>query len=459
MGLLSRIFKPSAAKAVEGEYRPGPYHFPLSGGWLSADVGQYWNWWQMGHDLQRGGSSAMLEACVSAYSQTLAMCPGDHWHVNAKGGRERVTTSALSRILRKPNDYQSISDFLLNLTRNLYTDGNAYALALRNDRFEIVELHLMRSATSSARLSIDGDVFYQLSGNQIIEQRIPGDLIVPARDVLHVRLHTPENPLIGVSPVMAAALEMAVGNAMLRQQILFYTNQARPSQVIATDLTLDAVQVDELRKRWNDQARGLGTGGTPILTHGLKVASLSATARDAQLAELMKMADQNIALAYRVPLQILGIGGTPYASTELLMQSWIASGLGFALNHIEEAFGQTFGLKGVPTDYLEFDTAALLRSALKDRVESYAAGTRAGIFAPNEARSEFELERVPDGDEPRMQQQDVPLSYGAELEPPDPAAAKPAALPPPDDAEDPPDEKSHDSNAILNRIYDLASLH
>ena len=41
---------------------------------------------------------------------------------------------------------------------------------------------------------------------------------------------------------------------------------------------------------------------------------------------MMKLTDQHVALAFRVPLQILGIGGTPYASTELLMQCWIASG-------------------------------------------------------------------------------------------------------------------------------------
>ena len=36
----------------------------------------------------------------------------------------------------------------------------------------------------------------------------------------------------------------------------------------------------------------------------------------------------------------LGRFGLAFASTELLMQSWIASGLGFALNHIEEALGK-----------------------------------------------------------------------------------------------------------------------
>jgi hypothetical protein len=64
---------------------------------------------------------------------------------------------------------------------------------------------------------------------------------------------------------------------------------------------------------------------------------------------MLKLSDQAVALAFRVPLQILGIGGTPFASTEALMSSWQERGLGFCLNHIEEAFGQLFGLAGFPT--------------------------------------------------------------------------------------------------------------
>src|SRR5215210_3594009 len=107
-------------KATEGAYRPGPYQLPISGGWLSAEAGSNLNWWQLGYDVERGGSSAMVEACVSAYSQTVAMCPGDHWQLRSNGGRERVTTSALSRILKSPNGYQTISDFLLYAVRQLY---------------------------------------------------------------------------------------------------------------------------------------------------------------------------------------------------------------------------------------------------------------------------------------------------------------------------------------------------
>lgn len=319
---------------------------------------------------------------------------------------------------------------MLNLTRRLYEDGNAYGLCLRNDRFEITEIHLMNSRRSKYYPTVEGEIFYDLGGNDVIQRRLGKRLVVPARDVLHVRLHTDgDNPIRGLSPLGAAWLSVAAGESMMRQQLMFFSNQSRPSQVLGTDLILTPEQAAELREMWKLQSQGLGIGGTPILTAGLKPLPLSSTATDSQLADMLKHSDQDVALAFRIPLQILGIGGTPFASTEAMMQGWIAQGLGFCLNHIEEAIGRLFELKGVPNEYVEFDTAALLRSALKDRVEAYASGTRAGIFAPNEARAQFELESKEFGDEPRMQQQDVPLSYGAALEPPSPAPAAPPPAP------------------------------
>lgn len=431
---LTRIFRPSAVKATEGEYRPGPYL--LSDGWLSATAGRFLNWWQNGHSLNPyGESSAMVEACVSAYAQTVAMCPGDHWRKLSNGGRERVTNSALTRIMKKPNDYQSISDFLLNLTRSLYERGNAYGVGIRNSRGEISEIHLMRSGT--ARLAVDGSIFYSLSGNQVAEQRFDFSAPIPARDVLHVRLHTPRDPLKGESPILATVLDRAMAGAALNQQVSFYLNQARPSFMLETDEKLTVEQTKDLRERWDQQTKGENAGGTPILTWGLKAKPVATSAQDAQLAELLKMADQNVALAFRMPLQVLGIGGAPYASTELLMQSWIASGLGFALNHIEEAFGLLFGLKGMPDEYLELDTRALLRSAYKERMDGLARGVISGIYSPDEARAQEDLPAVAGGHGamPRVQQQVVPLSYGTAMKPPTNAPA-PTAPEPSNEEED-----------------------
>jgi HK97 family phage portal protein len=433
-------------KAAEGEYRPGPYL--LNDGWLSQAAGRLLNWWQAGYSLNPyGESSAMVEACVSAYAQTVAMCPGDHWKKLDNGGRERVTTSALQRIMKRPNDYQSISDLMLNLTRRLYERGEGFGLAIRNNRGEISELHQMRHGCP--RVAQDGSIFYDLSGNEIVEARFDLRYPIPARDVLHVRLHTPRHPLKGESPILSTTLDRAMAGAALNQQVAFYLNQARPSFMLETDEKLTADQTMELRRLWNEQTQGDNAGGTPILTWGLKAKPVTMTAADGQIAEMLKMTEQNVALAFRMPLQVLGVGGTPFASTEMLMQSWIASGLGFALNHIEEAFGLLFGLKGMPDEYLEFDTRALLRSAYKDRIEALRLGVVGGIYSPDEARASEDLPAVEGGHGamPRVQQQVVPLSYGSEMKPPQhaPAAAAP----------DNPDEGNDDERGFEEFSRDL----
>lgn len=447
---LSKLL-PWKRKAAEGAYRPGPYL--LSDGWLSASAGKLMNWWQSGYSLQPySDASAMVEACVSAYSQTIAMCPGDHWRKLDNGGRERIATSALTRIIRKPNDYQSFSDFLLNLTRRLYCYGNAYALAIRNDRSEIAELHLMQGG--GAYIGEDGSIFYSLWGNEIVERRFNLAAPIPARDVLHVRLHTPRHPLKGESPILAAALDLAMSGAALNQQVAFYLNQARPSFLLETDQKLTKDETLKLREIWDAQTKGEFAGGTPILTWGLKAKPVTVSAQDGQIAEMLKMTEQNVALAFRVPLQILGIGGTPYASTELLMQSWIASGLGFALNHIEEAFGLLFGIKGVPDEYMELNTQALLRSAYKERIEGLARGVIGGIFSPDEARSEWDLPAVPGGHGamPRVQQQVVPLSYGTNLQPPTPAQVPAPSKPDDAEPEDEVDDANTDRSVIIGNF-------
>lgn len=438
-GRLIAAARALVKRAVEGASRPGPWFLPLSGGWLNADAGRFWNWWQMGYGVELVGRSAIVEACISAYAQTVAMCPGDHWRATALGGRERVDNSAASRLLRRPNAYQSASDFQLNLTRQLYATGNAYALALRNDRFEADEFHLMNAALSRPLLAPEGEIFYRLAGNDVIARQLGQaanhEVIVPARDVLHIRLNARRSlepwPLIGELPLTATYGDLMTQSAILASQGQFYSNQARPSAVLSTDLVLERAQVEELRQRWDEQSKALQAGGTPILTAGLKVNPWNVSSRDAQMAEFLKISEEHIALAFRIPLQILGLGGgSPAGSTEVLIRLWVATGLGFALNHIEEGLGQFFRLRGQPHEYIELSTDALLRSAFKERMDGLARAVQGGIYSPNEARVAEDLDRVPFGDEPRVQQQVVPLSAAGKIIAPAPGPPGPPSAPP-----------------------------
>jgi HK97 family phage portal protein len=249
---------------------------------------------------------------------------------------------------------------------------------------------------------------------------------------LHIKLNAFEHraypfPLLGQTPLVAAFGDLALLDQIREQQQNFLANRAAPSAVLQTDLNLSPQQVQALRDRWNDAAKGLHAGGVPILTHGLKVQPWlqPAVAKDMQIAEIMKLTRDQIALVFRVPLAILGVQEASGSTTEQLYQSWLASGLGFCLSHLEEAFGNLFNLKGQPEDYCEFSTEVLLRSARKERVEMLVRGVMGGLFSPNEARRAEDLPAVAFGDEPRVQAQNVPLSAVAMV----PAAPVPPSAP------------------------------
>jgi phage portal protein BeeE len=335
----------------------------------------------------------------------------------------------------------------------------------------------MNSSLCKPVVAPTGDVFYRLAGNAVIATEMYEEfpLLIPQRDVLHIRLHADRRypfPLWGQTPLLAATNDMMLGGSIANQQIQFYMNQARPAAVISTDMDLDHDQVQALQDRWDERSKGIAQGKTPVLTHGLKVMPWSVGGRDAQLAELLKFSKENIALVFRIPLPILGLGGTTFGSTEALMQFWISTGLGFTLNHVEQAFDRLFQLKGEPDEYTELSTKSLLRSAMKDRIEALKEGVMGGIYSPNEARNLEELDSVPYGDSPRVQQQVVPLEAAAGIVPgapggvsgPHPPPAPPAAGQPPAAAIDlkpkpPPPPKAYDDDVKreIRRIHDAAA--
>lgn len=436
----------------EGEPTEGPWHVTDPDGWLPADVGKYWNYWQMGFDPINGSSgSAVVEACVSAYAQTIAQCPGDHWRTLPNGGRERVTTSALSRLLRWPNDYQSRSDFILNMVRHLYLTGNSYHYAFRNDRYEVASLHPFEPGQSKPEIK-EGNIFYSLGGNNILEPKSTKPMLVPARDVLHIKLEMEKGqPLVGVPPLRHASIAAQAQNAIASHLLSTFANSNRPAGVVETDKLLSEPQITQLRKLLNKQWSSIDNlgGGPPILTAGMKFHGVSMSAKDGEMAAASKLTQDEIFMVFGVPPAILGMtsSGT-FSSTEALMQFWLSRGLGFAINHVEVAFDHFFNLKGWPDEYVEFDTRALLRVAYKDRVEALARGVQTAIYTPNEARRAEDLPDKTGGDEPRVQQQQVPLDWGGfEVDPTAPAPPAPGAPPAPaeDDEEDPPKPEEDDA--------------
>lgn len=389
-----------------------------TGHWINADWP--WNWWQTGRTAS-GGGNGVVYACVQAYAQTIAQLPMRHLREEKSGKFTTITDGWVAELLAKPNGYQTRSDFLLNLVASLLYEGNTYGLGLRGTRAQVDSIHLCPPYQCDPSVSTDGSVFYQVTP---VDVAGADPMIAPARDVLHVKLWTPQHPLKGVTPIQENALGLDVNNAIMGQQAAFFNNMNRPSGILQTDQQLTADQTAQLRDRWEQQAKGLNGGGVPILGWGIKWQPLGVNSVDAQLIDALKFSVKDIARIYRVPLPLIGEEeGASYNNVYNLLAFWKSSGLGFVVEHVQQAFNSFLGLRNGQS--VDFDLNAMLRADFVSRIDALTKGITGGLYAPNEARRMEKLGDVEGGDMPRVQQQMIPLDY----EEPAPAPAPVPEIP------------------------------
>ena len=408
------------------------------------------NGWERGLRLQGGpidgrGVPAAY-ACVMAFARAISQCYPEHKRLNDAGKREVINTSPASRLMRAPNSYQTFDQWLFNIVASMGFDGEALALIVRDDRQAPVALHQVPRRAWQPWVDPDsGAVFYQIVDSPDGLYRMGALLLVPARDCIHFRQHTPRHPLVGETDLAAAALATGINVALSSAQAAFFNNMARPAGILSTDQALSRDQMTRLREAFEAQAAGLSQGKLPILGNGLKFQPLAINSVDAQLIETQRMSVEEIARVEGVPLPIIGdLSKATFNNTEQLINLWLSISLGSKIENIERTLDRAFGFDRL--DYVELDTNALLRTDLAARIDALTKGVQGGLYTPNEARELEGLDPKAQGNEPMLQAQMTPLSYLGKIAEqaakpaPAPVASKPTAEN--DDAPDP--EKSFD---------------
>jgi HK97 family phage portal protein len=269
--------------------------------------------------------------------------------------------------------------------------------------------------------------------------------MAPARDVVHLRQYTPRHPLIGESPIKAAALALGVNVALSGNQAAFYSNMNRPSGVLSTDQILTRDQMTMLREAFDAQAQGMNAGKIPVLAGGLKFSAMGMTSQDSQLVEAQRMSIEEVARCYGTPLPVVGdLSKATMSNVEAMINFWLATGLGSLLENLERSFDAGFNLPA--SEYIEFDERSLLRMDYQQRITAITKAIQGGVMSPNEARASEGLPPVDGGNDVFMQQQMVSIDLLGELHAadiaaknkPPPAPAAPAEADPPAADDEPP---------------------
>lgn len=443
MKLATRI-KSFFGGGLEGSYRGAALGIGELGGTYEIPFGDGFQ-----RNLDMSGVSARnvpaVYAAVTSFARAVSQCYPSHKVIDDDGKHEIQTTSPASRVLRSPNNYQTWPQFIYNTVAQMLFEGEALALIVRDSRFAPVALHLMPRGSFMPYIDPETqEIFYSIGSNPMLADST--DALVPARDVIHFRQYTPRHPLVGESPIKAAALSIGINVALSQTQAAFFANMNRPSGVLSTEQTLNLEQMKRLREAFSEQSKAWAKGGMPILANGLKFDQMSVNSVDAQLIEAQRMSIEDIARVYGVPLPVIGdLSHATLANTEQLINMWLSMSLGSLLENIERSFDKAFNFDS--SSYTELDVAALLRTDFLGRIDGLVKATQGGLFTPNEARARENLPPVDFGDVPYMQQQMVELGTKPAA-PVAPAANKPADDGDGKDSEDPKDvetDKSFDA--------------
>lgn len=252
------------------------------------------------------GKNAVVYRCVRMIAEAAAATP-----LTVFAGGARTDDHPLARLLARPNPEQSGVEFMEGLYGALQTAGNAYVEAVgEGEPEELWTLRPDRMKVIPGRGGWPESYEYSVDSRSVrLGRRADGWL-----PVLHLKLFHPADDHYGFSPLEAAAFAIDVHNASGAWNKALLDNAARPSGALVyggcEGEGLTAEQFEALRSQIDELHAGARNAGRPlILEGGLDWKPMSWTPADMDFVAGKHAAAREIALAFGVPPQLLGIPG------------------------------------------------------------------------------------------------------------------------------------------------------
>jgi len=238
------------------------------------------------------------------------------YSVGPKGTRKEIKAHPVLDILKQPNPTHAMGEFFKALYEYRLISGNAFVQAVGPTNGPPAELHLLRPdrmAVIAGKATMPAGYRYTVNG---VATDFPMDRISGRSSVLHIKNFHPLNDWYGLSPVEAAAYSIDQHNQSGAWNQALLQNGARPSGalVVRADASgggvLSEDQYNRVKLQIDDQFTGAANAGRPLLLEGgLDWKEMSLTPKDMDFVEAKNSSARDIALAFGVPPQMLGIPG------------------------------------------------------------------------------------------------------------------------------------------------------
>lgn len=338
---------------------------------------------------------AAVFACVRIRSGVVANMPLHiKRRVDARTREDASDHPLWSIFRRRPNRWQTPSQFKRMLTAHLLLRGNAYAMIVRSrgNILSLVPLHPDR-----VRCTQNDD----LSLSYVYTRKDGGQVRLAQSEVFHLVGLTLDG-VNGVSVITYARETIGLSLAMEEHGATVFKNGARVSIVLKHPNKLGKEGLEFLRASLDDyRAGGESEGKALILEEGMDTSRLAMTSEDAQWIESRKFSRSDIAMFFGVPPHM--IGDTEKSTSwgtgiDSQTQGFVTFSAEDDLTTWEEAINRDLVTDNDNDIYARFNRASLVKGDIKVRWEAHVKALQWGVMSPNEVRALEDLNPREGGD-------------------------------------------------------------
>lgn len=316
--LMSRLFKGDSKHASLPEGKAAGFSSTLAQTYMSAPGQPVW----MRREYHRFADEAYVKnviahRAISMIAEGAASVSLKVEQKDEEGNVRALPNHPLAKLLKRPNPLHGMSQLLQALHTHRLISGNAYLQAHGAPDVAPIELHVLRPDRVNVLAGKGGTPAgyrYQV-GNHHTDFPVNG--VNGSSRILHVKAFHPLDDWYGLSPVEAAAYSIDQHNHAGAWNQSLLQNGARPSGALVVKANGDGVsgtlseeQYHRIKGQMEEQFSGADNAGRPLLLEGgLDWKEMSLSPKDMDFIEMKHSAARDIALAFGVPPQLLGIPG------------------------------------------------------------------------------------------------------------------------------------------------------
>ena len=389
MGILSDLLNPTPARAQSLESL-GFNRVILDGGFAVASPSK------SGQVVtaESALSHSAVFACVKVLSEDIAKLPFWVYRRRADGGRERATSSALQRTLKRPNDWQSGFEWREMMMGHVLLRGNAYSEILRRRRTDTngeteIQALIPRNPdrVQIFQMEDQGITRYQYTppGGE------PRDIL--PENMFHLRGLSSDG-FSGISVVGAMRESVGLSMAAETHGSRVFQNAAQIPIAIKHPDELKEATFKRLKADFENLQGAEKAGSVMFLEEGMSVEKIGMTNEDSQFLETRKFQVPDIARFFRIPPhKIMDLERATFSNIEHQEIGYVVDSLQPWCGRWESTVDRVL-IRQRETFFAEFALQALMRGDMATRSQFYASAVTTGWMNRNEVRDFENLNRV-----------------------------------------------------------------